>query len=300
MIGDAGYGVALMILAIIMTKIFPSDDAKNIARIVFIGGIFSIVFGLFIFADAFGVPFHAHEAKELNWSSMLGVDIPIHSAIHKLGAEGVIEMLVLSIFASFIHLGLGFIIGITNDIGHNKKHAAAKFAWFLILLGLFMLMMKMAENTKAGGWIGANILFNSHSLVLIDDPLSIPYGTVGLVGIGAVMLIVTEGFLAVMEILGLIGNMISYSRLAAIGVAKAAVAAAFNVMLLPLFTGGNVGAIIAGCVLLFMCHMLVIILGAISSGIQAVRLNYVEFFLKFYKGGGKKFKPFGAFRKYTV
>ena len=106
--------------------------------------------------------------------------------------------------------------------------------------------------------------------------------------------------MAVMEILGLIGNMISYSRLAAIGVAKGAVAAAFNTMLLPFFTGGNIGMIITGAVLIFMCHMLVILLGAISSGIQAVRLNYVEFFLKFYKGGGVKFKPFGATKKYTV
>jgi V/A-type H+-transporting ATPase subunit I len=302
MIGDAGYGIALMILAVIMTKIFPSDDAKNIARIVFVGGIFAIIFGMLIFADAFGVPFNAHEEGELNWADMLGVsEIPIHSALNKLGTEGVIEMLVLSIFAAFIHLGLGFIIGFTNEISHNKKHAIAKVGWFIVLLAIFMLIINMARDTLSGGWIGSNILFNAHLNAYSGIPgIDVPFATFGLLIVGIIMLMVSEGPMAIMEILGLIGNVISYSRLAAIGVAKAAVAVAFNTMLLPLFTGGNVGAIIIGAVLLFICHMLVIILGAISSGIQAVRLNYVEFFLKFYKGGGEKFKPFGATRKYTT
>lgn len=301
MIGDAGYGIALMILAVIMTKIFKSEDAKNIARIVFIGGIFAIIFGFLIFADAFGVPFNAHAEGELSWAGLLGVDeIPIHAAIEKLGTEGVIEMLVLSIFASFIHLGLGFIIGIYNEINHNKKHALAKAGWFLILTAIFMLIINMAKGTLSGGWIGKNILFNAHLSAYTGVPgLPLPFGTIGLLVVGMVVLVITEGPMGIMEILGLIGNMISYTRLAAIGVAKGAVAVAFNTMLIPMF-GGGIGSIIIGCILLFICHMLVIILGAISSGIQAVRLNYVEFFLKFYKGGGVKFKPFGATKKYTT
>ena len=42
-----------------------------------------------------------------------------------------------------------------------------------------------------------------------------------------------------------------------------------------------------------MAHMLVLILGGLSSGIQALRLHYVEFFLKFYHGGGTQYAPFG-------
>jgi V/A-type H+-transporting ATPase subunit I len=300
MIGDAGYGVALMILAVIMAKVFPSNDARNIAQIVFVGGIFSIIFGILIFADAFGIPFNPHSADELSWAGMLGIEIPIHSALNKLGTQGVIEMLVLSIFAAFVHLGLGFIIGITNEAGHNNKHALAKAGWFIVLLAIFMLIINMAQNTLSGEWVGNYILFNSHLNAWEVFGLPLPHTTGVLLLIGIILLVVFEGGMAIMEILGLIGNMISYTRLAAIGVAKGAVAVAFNTMLLPLFVGGNIGAIIIGAVLLFICHMLVIILGAISSGIQAVRLNYVEFFLKFYKGGGMKFTPFGATKKHTL
>ncbi|UCH88541.1 MAG: V-type ATP synthase subunit I [Thermoplasmata archaeon] len=303
MIGDAGYGIALMILAVIMAKKFPSDEAKSIARIVFIGGIFSIVFGLFIFADAFGIPFHAHESGEVNWSDSLGISIPIYAAIHKLDPAGVVEMLVISIFAAFVHLGLGFIIGISNEIKHNKKHAVAYMGWFIVLLAFFMLLMNMGKNTGAGAWIGENILFNIHLSAqanFLGLPMDFPNASLGLLIVGIILLIVCEGPIAVMEVMGLVGNMISYTRLAAIGVAKGAVAVAFNILLLPMLLGGNVGLIIVGIILLFLCHMLVIILGALSAGIQAVRLNYVEFFLKFYKGGGERFKPFGAIKRYTI
>jgi V/A-type H+-transporting ATPase subunit I len=303
MIGDAGYGVALMILAIVMAKVFPSEEAKDIARIVFIGGIFSIIFGIFIFGDVFGIAFHPHEPDEVNWSGILGVDIPIHSAIVKLAPEGVIEMLVISVFAAFVHLGLGFIIGITNEINHNKKHAVAHFGWFIVLLGFFILLMNMGKNTIAGEWIGNNVLFGIHLNAIpafLGLPLDFPYISLGLLIVGAVLLVIFEGPIAIMEMMGLLGNIISYTRLAAIGVAKGAVAVAFNILLLPMVTGGNIGLIIVGFILLFICHLLVIILGALSAGIQSVRLNYVEFFLKFYKGGGKKFSPFGAKKKFTM
>jgi V/A-type H+-transporting ATPase subunit I len=300
MIGDLGYGIALMILAVIMGKVFPSEDARNIAKIVFVGGIFSIIFGLLIFGDAFGIPFHAHVPGELNWSDMLGIHIPIYSAIQKLDSAGVIEMLVLSMFAAFIHLGLGFLIGISNEIGHNKKHAIAKAGWFIVLLAIFLLIMNMSQETRSGAWIGNNILFNIHINAQEAFGLTIPILTIILALIGIVILIGSEGPMAIMEILSLMGNMISYSRLAAIGVAKGAVAAAFNTMIYTnLIADGNIGTYILASVFIFLSHMLVILLGALSSGIQAVRLNYVEFFLKFYKGGGKKFKPFGAIRKYT-
>jgi V/A-type H+-transporting ATPase subunit I len=44
----------------------------------------------------------------------------------------------------------------------------------------------------------------------------------------------------------------------------------------------------------------VFFLGALSAGIQAIRLNYVEFFLKFFEGGGRDFAPLQYLRKYSV
>jgi V/A-type H+-transporting ATPase subunit I len=112
----------------------------------------------------------------------------------------------------------------------------------------------------------------------------------------------TEGLLALSEVIGLFTNLVSYTRLAALAVGKGAMALAFNTMLFPLiFESGNIGLVIVGAIALFVTQMFfVFFLGALSAGIQAIRLNYVEFFLKFFEGGGKEFSPLSYVRKHSV
>jgi V/A-type H+-transporting ATPase subunit I len=63
---------------------------------------------------------------------------------------------------------------------------------------------------------------------------------------------------------------------------------------------GSIVIDIVGLVLVIILQLIVFTLGSLSSGIQALRLHYVEFFMKFYKGGGTKFNPFRYERKYTI
>ena len=58
--------------------------------------------------------------------------------------------------------------------------------------------------------------------------------------------------------------------------------------------------LLAGILVLVLGHMLVLVLGVTSAGLQAVRLEYVEFFGKFYEGGGRDYTPFGQERRYTA
>ena len=133
----------------------------------------------------------------------------------------------------------------------------------------------------------------------------IPAVGIYLLAAGAVILVGTEGGLSVMEIFGLIANLVSYARLAAVGVAKAAMALAFNIIVLTtfIFPGldtGNYLLVIVGLVFGFLFHLIVFLLGAVSAFIQSIRLNYVEYFLKFFKGAGTEFRPFGMRTKPEV
>jgi V/A-type H+-transporting ATPase subunit I len=62
---------------------------------------------------------------------------------------------------------------------------------------------------------------------------------------------------------------------------------------------GIVG-VIAGVLVFVVGHLIVLALGLTSAGLQAVRLEYVEFFDKFYEGGGRVFEPFGYERNHTA
>lgn len=328
MIGDAGYGLVMIILGFALSaKMKDSPDFADLMRVILYGGVFAYVFGMVMYGEIFGIPFHAPPSApdEISWSAILGYDIPFDPPVHKLETVGVIDLLLLSVVASAIHLGLGYVVGFVNEVKHNKRHAVAKIGWLLILIGFLSFFVVLGRTPE---WCEAQP-FNpgcqiaEHRVVnrlFFDQPplewipvaglvvggLTIPFVMIGSILVGVVLLIVGEP-MGALEIISLLANMMSYTRLAGVAVAKGAVALAFNTMFLPMIineeaflaTGvvewnPSILFIVLGFVLLFLAHAMVLILGAISAGIQAIRLNYVEFFLKFFKGGGSLFSPFGA------
>ena len=88
------------------------------------------------------------------------------------------------------------------------------------------------------------------------------------------------------EFIGLIGNVLSYLRIAAIGLASVYLAKVAN------DTAGMVGNLVVGTILAILIHALNLVLGAFSPTIHSLRLHYVEFFRKFYQGGGRLYEPF--------
>jgi V/A-type H+-transporting ATPase subunit I len=155
--------------------------------------------------------------------------------------------------------------------------------------------------------------------------------------IGLALVLSAEGAIGLVEsITQAFGHVVSYARIAAVLLAKAGMALAVNLLVFGAYlhdgefhfiyfaeeaavdearAAGEIifgglfnfeGAAMAvvgllfGVVLLVVGHLLVLILGITSAGLQGVRLEYVEFFGKFYEGGGKPFEPFGYERDHTT
>ena len=108
--------------------------------------------------------------------------------------------------------------------------------------------------------------------------------------LGIVLLGASMGWLGILmgpiEFIGLIGNILSYLRIAAIGLASVYLAKVANDV------AGIAGNIIVGGILAVLIHALNLTLGAFSPTIHSLRLHYVEFFRKFYEGGGRRYEPF--------
>jgi V/A-type H+-transporting ATPase subunit I len=300
MIGDAGYGALFLTIgSIAFAKLPRESDLRRLLLILALGGFWSLVFGMFVFGEAFGMPFHlppGAPSEELAWSQF-GLNFPIDEPlIHKTLNIG--EMFYLSILFGALHLGTSYVMGFINEWSHSKKHAAAKIGWFLCLFGIFALLTRTLSWTRSGGWVW--------SVALSWFPRTLePLGLGGLLGIGipfASLLLIFAAFIglvespvAPLEIGGLLANVLSYLRLAGIGVGKATIAATFNALIFhSLILEHDIGIAIAGFALLTLAQLLVFLLGGVSAAIQGVRLNYVESFTKFYKGNGTLFRPFGV------
>lgn len=310
MIGDLGYGILMMALGAYLWRAVgaKSEAARSIGFSLLTAGIWASLFGGIVFRDALGIPMYV-DPGHMTWPSLLGLSVGAgEPMLHKLAQAGVKSMLALSILAAFVHLFLGFTFAFVNHLGHDAKHAFAQVGWVATLTGLFLLTLLNGPANAVSAWVGDGLgLVSSvewshgHVETLEFTSLAgmLPWYALAP---GVLILVITEGFMGLMETFGLLSNIISYTRLAGVAVAKGAMALAFNGIFLEDMVLHGEGALllVAGFVLFVIAQLIVFVLGMISSSIQGIRLNYVEFFLKFFEGGGERFSPFGRERKFTV
>jgi V/A-type H+-transporting ATPase subunit I len=265
-IGDVVYGIATVLFSMWLIKKFQKSYVmSNVSKIWLYGGFSAMAFGL-LFDEWAG--FHQNELFELlrSW----GLPAPESALWEGFNRMENIQLLVaLTAGIGLVHLFLAFLIGAYSEWGHNKKHAAAKIAWIGVEVGGVLALGAMAFGL-----------------------LPALYGTVGLalVGISVLALAVTEGITGLLELPGLVGNILSYARIAAIGVAGVALAELINQYFAP---NPAMGLFIIVAIPLFLAlHFANMVLAIFEALIQGGRLNIIEFRYKFLHGGGREFAPF--------
>jgi V/A-type H+-transporting ATPase subunit I len=184
-------------------------------------------------------------------------------------ADHVAALLIMTLVVGAVHITLGLILGVWEAFkDRSRNHLLERGGMLLALISLFLLVGVLAD--------------------MLPAELKSPAG-VGMI-IGIVLLGASIGWLGVImgpiEFIGLIGNVLSYLRIAAIGLASVYLAKVANDV------AGLVGNIFVGIIIALLIHALNLVLGAFSPTIHSLRLHYVEFFRKFYEGGGRPYKPF--------
>jgi V/A-type H+-transporting ATPase subunit I len=267
-VGDFVYGVIAIFIALwLQRKFATSQTMQAVTKIWFYTGFTSMFFGL-IFDEWCG--FHNKELFALlhEWGlPQIGPAEGFYTGLSRLNQLPL--LLGITIIVGLVHLGIGFMLGAINEWHHSKKHAAAKIAWI---------------GVEVGG------TFAIASLVLNLMPSV--YGMVGL-GIflvSTIALALTEGVIGVIEIPGLMGNVLSYMRIAVIGVVGVVIAEIINEFFAP---KPSMGIFVIVAIPIFIAfHLANSFIAIFEALIQGGRLNVIEFRMKFLKGGGKEFVPF--------
>ncbi|MCI0503294.1 hypothetical protein L0Y65_01125 [Candidatus Micrarchaeota archaeon] len=277
-VGDVIYGILSIALGFALLKRFEkSYIMSNVSKIWMYSGIPAIAFGLFF--DEWGGLTHHHLSEIIGkWIGIELLHAPLYHGFARI--DNVLALVALSALVGLIHLGLGFILGALNEWNHSKKHALAKIAWLGVEVGLtFALLPYLPSMLPALGYI---------------DPALSTAGIVVL-AVSAVTLAITEGVLGIIEIPGLVGNILSYSRIAAIGIVGVVIAELLNEFIVPMPEQGLLAIVLLP--VFVVLHIANCFVAMFESLIQGGRLNIVEFRSKFMHGGGDVFIPFALYSK---
>ena len=336
MIGDVGYGILYAAIGYLIVTRVESDGLKSLGGIAVWAGAFTILFGI-LYGEIFGL----HGLGDVLW----GGHPPLHKGLQPNFLAYAQAWLFMTLFVGLLHLTAGYVFGFVNLLSHGVKDAFfEKGSWIVLMGGIWLWIFSthaaaakpdllFTVFNRAGATLpsGAAVAGDQVAFGLGFGGFPATVGLVGLAlaGLGLGLLVLGEGALGLLESLNVLVNVLSYTRIAAVLLAKAGMAFVVNLLFFGayqdpaglfhfLVIGGhahapegatvlfegliNMGPIgwLGGVLVLLVGHLLVLVLGITSAGLQAVRLEYVEFFGKFYEGGGIVYNPFGYERSYTT
>ena len=271
MVADFAYGLILFVgsgIALMTLKF--NDSTKKFLKFFFALSFSTMIWGL-IYGSAFG--------------DLITLPTQILDS-----SKDFMTVLMLSLAFGGVHLafGLGMKAYVLIKNGNPMDAFYDVFLWYLTLTTVILVIVGKVITLPS---IVNTIAF--YGMIV---------GMLGIIAFGArdsksIAGRIAGGLYSLYGITSYIGDFVSYLRLMALGLAGGFIAVAINIIVKMLVGGGIVG-IIFGVIVFVFAQLFNIFLSFLSAYVHTSRLMYVEFFSKFYEGGGKAFKKFRSENKY--
>ncbi|MCJ7571312.1 MAG: V-type ATP synthase subunit I [Candidatus Thermoplasmatota archaeon] len=281
MLGDAGYGLVILFCSL-YGYIKLGKHSPFFKDWSFMGiwlGVTTTVVGFLtngFFGDLIPRFIYGDPTKSLYSLDVMGVHLPID------GLRNPIIMLSIALILALVQLNLGITLGMYQSY-RNKEYRA-----LLLQYGSWIPL-------QLGGGLLIGYMILDWYLDTIFVYIAIIFTLIGII----LLFIHTRGPVGFFSITGYVGDWLSYARLIALGLSTAGMALAINVVgelviqMIPI-----IGFVIF-IIVMILAHFANLIIQGLGAGVHSLRLQYIEFFNRFYEGGGREFTPFKIKRVYT-
>ena len=294
MLADVAYGLIVAVACGVMLKKFPrmEDNLRKSLKLFFMCGISTIFWGV-MFGGYFG------DAVNIISRNFFGQEVSI-PALWFVPLEEPMRMLLWSIIFGIIHMYTGLALKAYICI-KNKKYMDALCDvgfWALLLTGLILML------------VPSDLFASMFQMeVVLPESINVLAKAMAIVGAGGILLMsgrgqknkwglrIALGAYDLYNITSWLSDALSYSRLLALGLATGVIASVFNQMG-SMFGDGIIGMIIF-IIVFIVGHIFNLALNLLGTYVHTCRLQYIEFFGKFYEGGGRMFNPFRSNTKYV-
>lgn len=292
MLSDAAYGLLMIIVCAFVLLRFRNieDGMRKTIKMFFFCGISTVFWGVMFgsyFGDAIPVVAKTFFDKNIVIEPLWFVPI-----------EEPMRMLAFSLFVGILHIFTGLFMKMYQCIklGRYKDALWDVMMWYLLVGGGVVYALSMPSFSE---------------MMKIGFVLPQAFGDVAAISalVGAVGILLTagrasknifvrflKGLYGLYGVTGYLSDILSYSRLLALGLATGVIAQVFNKM--ASLAGGGIVGLCMFVVIFVIGHTMNIGINLLGSYVHTNRLQFVEFLGKFYEGGGRKFSPFSSNTKY--
>lgn len=264
MVSDAGYGLLMAIVIPLAIKLLkPSTGAKKLMWILAIGGVSTLFWG-FMYNTWFG------------FAPLPVYFDPVNNAL---------PVMALCIGIGAIHLFTGLGVGAYMNIKRGKPWDALfdQASWFMLIVGLGLLLLPAtAQVGQIMALAGAGIILLTAGRSKSKNPIKR----------------LISGLGALYGITSWVSDLLSYMRLFGMGLATGVIGMVINQLVGMVFEAGPIGMVI-GAALFCGGHLFNAGINILGAYVHSCRLQYIEFFGKFYEEGGKPFAPMGDNSRYV-
>lgn len=277
MVSDAAYGLIVMIicgLVLLLKK--PEGQMGKMFKVIWFGGL-----STFIWGALFGSWFGDIADKWTNGA--------IHIPMWFSPLEDPMRLLAISCAIGLVHIMAGMGMKAYMLIKRGKIWDAVFDVglWYVIFVGAACILLSMTKLVPIPMKVGASIaIAGAIGLILTQGRAE-----------KNLLMKLLKGILSLYDITGYLSDVLSYSRLLAMGLSTAVVASVVNT--LGLLGGKSVGGLVLFAFVFIIGHIFNMSINLLGAYVHTSRLQYVEFFGKFYEDGGKPFKPLKIAGKYT-
>jgi V/A-type H+-transporting ATPase subunit I len=279
---DAGYGIVLAVLSLVLMKYFKGG--RKLLWLLFIGGLFTIFMGA-LTGGWFGLSDDTIPSW-LGWVGSMRRSMMLFDPF-----ESPMTMFGLALVLGFIQVTFGLIIAMVENIRHKDFMAAVfdQLTWIVLLWSLVLYALSKYGVVPQQ----YTPLFKYAAMAAALGIIVLSYRASKNPGAR-----LAWGFYNLYGITGYLGDVLSYTRLLALGLATGGIGMVINVVAgmakgIP-FVGypAMIAVLIGG-------HAFNLAVNALGGFVHSARLQYVEFYPKFFEGGGKPFTPFKKELKFT-
>ena len=267
---DAVYGLVVSLIGVVLIKGIGKvkESMNSFGWILVWSGLWAVVLGLLTNGFIGDFP------ERIMGYRLPTVFAPVEAFKHP------DTILIIAIAFGLLYTNLGFIVGAINNLryGNVKEAIGSQICWFVFEAGIVFLALGylMPAIGMAGMALGGILILAT-----------------------IVMLIWANGAYGVMDIFGYMGDVLSYARLLALCLATGGIAMTVNILAAMIDSMVPFAGIVLAVLIFIFGHIANFAFQVLGAFINALRLNYVEFFSQFFMSGKGKFEAFKANRIFT-